>query len=56
MSNKAPITGFKSLSSASAKQTAALQNGVIDQGIEIVETENLGLFDGNPGYKLAQGQ
>jgi len=30
--------------------------GVLDQGIEIVKTENLRTFDDKPGYTLAQGQ
>jgi hypothetical protein len=34
----------------------ALLGRILDQGIEIVKTENLRTFDGQPGYTLAQGQ
>lgn len=47
---------FTSKNGTSAKQTVALLNRVLDQGIEIVKTENLRTFDGKPGYTLAQGQ
>ncbi|MBZ5610600.1 MAG: NADP-dependent isocitrate dehydrogenase [Acidobacteriia bacterium] len=47
---------FASKNGTSSKQVVALLNRVLDQGIEIVKTENLRTFDGQPGYTLAQGQ
>jgi isocitrate dehydrogenase len=47
---------FSSKSGTTAKQIVALLNRVLDQGIEIVKTENLRTFDGQQGYTLAQGQ
>jgi isocitrate dehydrogenase len=47
---------FASKASTTAKQTVALLNRVLDQGVEIVKTETLRNFDGTPGYTLAQGQ
>ena len=47
---------FASKNGISGKQTVALLGRVLDQGIEIVKTENLHSFDGKPGYTLAQGQ
>jgi hypothetical protein len=37
-------------------QTVALLNRVLDQGVEIVKTDTLRTFNGQPGYTLAQGQ
>ena len=47
---------FASKGAVTAKQTVALLNRVLDQGVEIVKTETLRNFDGQPGYTLAQGQ
>ncbi|HYL37908.1 MAG TPA: hypothetical protein VEV17_18475 [Bryobacteraceae bacterium] len=47
---------FESRNGISGKRTVALLGRVLDQGIEIVKTENLRSFDGKPGYTLAQGQ
>jgi isocitrate dehydrogenase len=47
---------FASKNGVSGKQTVALLGRILDQGIEIVKTENLRTFDGQPGYTLAQGQ
>jgi isocitrate dehydrogenase len=53
MSNLVPV---ESKNGTTAKQVVALLNRVLDQRIEIVKTENLRTFDGQKGYKLAQGQ
>lgn len=42
--------------SANAAQAAQLVGRLIAQGIEVVKTENLYLFDGTPGFSLGQGQ
>jgi isocitrate dehydrogenase len=38
------------------QQTLALLGRVLEQGLEIVKTESLRSYDGQPGYTLAQGQ
>ena len=38
------------------QQTLALLGRVLAQGLEIVKTESLRSYDGQPGYTLAQGQ
>ena len=38
------------------RQTLALLGRVLDQGLDIVKTESLRTYDGQPGYTLAQGQ
>jgi isocitrate dehydrogenase len=47
---------FTSKGSVTAKQTVALLERVLDQGLDIVKTETLRSFDGKRGYSLAQGQ
>jgi isocitrate dehydrogenase len=47
---------FESKNGTTAKQVVALLNRVLDQGIEIVKTENLRTFDGQKGSTLAQGR
>jgi isocitrate dehydrogenase len=47
---------FASKNGATAKQTVTLLNRVLGQGVEIVKTENLRTFGGQPGNTPAQGQ
>ncbi len=47
------FTGGNGLTS---RQTLALLGRVLDQGLDIVKTETLRSYDGQPGYTLAQGQ
>lgn len=45
-----------SLTPVTQSQVVDLQRSLTDQGIEIVETENLYTFDGERGFSLSQGQ
>ncbi len=47
---------FMSETTASAASLIDLMKRVSDAGIDIVQTESLRLFNGQPGYTLAQGQ
>jgi isocitrate dehydrogenase len=47
---------FTSQNGTSPKDVVALLGRVLDQGIDIVKTENLRTYDGKLGYTLAQGQ
>ena len=47
---------FEGKDGVTQQQTLALLGRVLDQGIEIVKTESLRSYDGQPGYTLAQGQ
>src|SRR5262249_21397086 len=47
---------FTGSNGITSKQTVALQDRVLDQGLEIVKTETLRSYDGQAGYSLAQGQ
>ena len=38
------------------KEDRALLGRVLEQGLDIVKTESLRSYDGQPGYTLAQGQ
>lgn len=38
------------------KQVAELMLRAADEGLDVIKTENLCLFDGEPGYSLGQGQ
>lgn len=38
------------------RDVVALQSSILDQGLEIIKTEHLCTFDGEPGYSLGQGQ
>jgi isocitrate dehydrogenase len=41
---------------ASHAQILALYSKLVDQGFDVIKTENLCNFDGRPGYSLGQGQ
>jgi isocitrate dehydrogenase len=41
---------------ASHAQILALYSELVDQGFDVIKTENLCNFDGRPGYSLGQGQ
>ena len=56
MSTKAPITVTSANGGTRGKQTVALLGRVLDQGIEIVQTETLRNYNGNIGYSFSQGQ
>ena len=47
---------FTASNGVSQKQMLALLDRVLDQGLDIVKTESLRSYDGQPGYSLAQGQ
>lgn len=38
------------------RDIVALQSSVLDQGLQIIKTEHLCTFDGEPGFSLGQGQ
>ena len=38
------------------REVVALQSSVLDQGLQIIKTEHLCTFDGEPGFSLGQGQ
>lgn len=40
----------------SVRDIVALQASVLDQGLQIIKTEHLCTFDGEPGFSLGQGQ
>lgn len=40
----------------SLREIVALQSSILDQGLQIIKTEHLCTFDGEPGYSLGQGQ
>jgi isocitrate dehydrogenase len=47
---------FSGPSGVTQQQTLALLGRVAGQGLDIVKTESLRSYDGQPGYTLAQGQ
>ncbi len=47
---------FTGANGVTSRQTLALLGRVLDQGLDIVKTESLRSYDGQPGYTLAQGQ
>ena len=47
---------FSGTNGVTQQQTLALLGRVADQGLDIVKTETLRSYDGQPGYTLAQGQ
>lgn len=49
-------TDIKQLSSVSAQDIIQLQTEITNRGLNIVKTENLYTFGGQPGFSLAQGQ
>jgi isocitrate dehydrogenase len=41
---------------ATHRQIAELMMRASDEGIDVIKTENLCIFDGEPGFSLGQGQ
>ena len=44
------------MSTNASKKTVALLGRVLEQGLEIVETETLRTYNGSAAYTLSQGQ
>lgn len=47
------MTGGRAITN---KEVIALLQRVHDAGLETIKTENLYMFDGEPGFSLGQGQ